>query len=148
MIETATDTSASKQVKDYMLNQLISEGWRPRFKIDKNISELYPLANYVLDAMQDFSSDKCNHIHRFFIEFCFDNRQAIGSNILKFEVASRAAVESNFDPLPILICADPKALKHFGWDGSIASENEYEYALRVVYRKIMQHPPIILALHI
>ena len=147
IIETTMETSASKQVKDHMFNQLVADGWRPRFKIDKNISELYPFANYILDAMQDFSSNKCNHTHRFLVEFCFDNRQAIGSNILKFEVASRAALESNFQPVPILICADSEALKHFGWDGSIASANEYEYAVRDVYRKIIQHPPMILALH-
>lgn len=146
IIEGSIDTSASKQVKDHMFNQLIAEGWRPRFKIDKNVSELYPIANYILDAMQDFPSDDCHHTHRFLVEFCFDNRQAIGSNILKFEVASRAATEADLFPVPILICADSETLKHFGWDGSIASANEYEYALRVMYRRIMRHPPIILAL--
>ena len=147
MIESSTETSASKQVKNHMFEKLIVEGWRPRFKIDKNVSESYPLANYMLDAMHDFQSSGCSHIHRFLIEFCFDNRQAIGSNILKFEVASRTAVEANFLPVPILICADSEALKHFGWDGSIASADEYEYALRVVYRGVMLYPPIILALH-
>jgi hypothetical protein len=146
IIETSTDTSASKQVKDHMFNQLVKDGWRPRFKIDKNVTDLYPLANYVLDAMQDIPAESCNHLHRFFVEFCFDNRQAIGSNILKFEVASRGALEASFMPVPILICADSDALKHFGWDSSIASANEYEYALRVVYRNIINHPAIILAL--
>lgn len=146
IIETSTETSASKQVKDHMFNQLIAEGWRPRFKIDRNVSDLYPLANYVLDAIKDFSSEDCKHTHRFFVEFCFDNRQAIGSNVLKFEVASRAAAESNYLPVPVLICADSDALKHFGWDGSIASANEYEYALRVIYKSIIHNPPIILAL--
>lgn len=147
VIETSADSSASKQLKNHMFNQLITNGWRPQFKISKEVSESYPLANYILDAMHDFSSDKCNHTHRFFVEFCFDNRQAIGSNILKFEVASRAAVESNYLPVPVLVCADAGALKYFGWDGSIAGASEYEYAVRAVYRGIMLYPPIILALH-
>ena len=147
VIETSLDSSASKQLKNHMFNQLINDGWRPQFKISKEVSESYPLANYILDAMHDFSSDECNHTHRFLVEFCFDNRQAIGSNILKFEVASRAAAESNYSPVPILVCADAGALRHFGWDGSIAGANEYEYALRVVYRDVMLYPPIILALH-
>lgn len=147
VIETSIDSSASKQLKNHMFNQLISDGWRPQFKISKNVSEVYPLANYLLDAMQDFSSAECGHTHRFLVEFCFDNRQAIGSNILKFEVASRVAAASNFSPVPILVCADAGALKLFGWDGSIAGASEYEYALRVVYREIMLFPPIILALH-
>jgi len=147
VIESSVDSSASKQLKNYMFNQLITDGWRPQFKISKKVSEVYPLANYIVDVMHDFSSDKCNHTHRFFVEFCFDNRQAIGSNILKFEAASRAAVESNYLPVPVLVCADAEALKFFGWDGSIAGASEYEYALRVVYRDIMHYPPIILALH-
>jgi hypothetical protein len=147
VIESSEDSSASKQLKSHMFNQLISDGWRPQFKISKEVSEVYPLANYVLDVMHDFSSEKCSHIHRFFVEFCFDNRQAIGSNILKFEVASRVAIESNYFPVPILVCADGATLKQFGWDGSIAGANEYEYALRVVYRDVMQYPPIILALN-
>jgi len=146
VIETSIDSSASKQLKNHMFNQLITDGWRPQFKVSKEVSEAYPLANYILDAMHDFTSDKCKHTHRFFVEFCFDNRQAIGSNILKFEVASRAAVEANYSPVPVLVCADAGALKHFGWDGSIAGASEYEYALRAVYRDVMQFPPIILAL--
>jgi hypothetical protein len=130
-----------------MFNHLIAEGWRPQFKISKEVSEMYPLANYVMDAMQDFTSPECTHTHRFFVEFCFDNRQAIGSNILKFEVASRAALEFDCQPVPVLVCADAEALKYFGWDGSIAGASEYEYALRVLYRDIVKYPPIILSLH-
>ena len=147
VIETTAESSASKQLKNHMFNKLITEAWRPQFKISKEVSEAYPTANYILDLMKDFESDACNHNHRFFLEFCFDNRQAIGSNILKFEVASRIAAQSDYSPVPVLVCADAAALKHFGWDGSIASANEYEYALRVVYREIMQYPPIILSLH-
>jgi hypothetical protein len=147
IIETSTIDSASKQLKDYMFNQLISDGWRPQFKISKNVSEVYPLANYLMDAIRDFSSDECQHVHRFFVEFCFDNRQAIGSNLLKFEVASRIAFESGIKPVPILVCAETDALKHFGWDGSIAGASEYEYALRSIYRSLIDFPPIILALH-
>jgi hypothetical protein len=146
VIERLANSSASKQLKDYMLNQLISGGWRPQFKISKNVSEAYPLANYVIDVMRDFSSSDCGHIHRFFLEFCFDNRQAIGSNILKFEIASRTSIESDFHPVPILVCAENDALRHFGWDGSIASASEYEYALRAVYRLLTLFPPTILAL--
>lgn len=138
--------SASKQVKDQMLNVLLEKGWLPDIKINKNISEVYPMANYILDAMKDIRGKDCPHAHRFFVEFCFDNRQAIGSNILKFEVASRAAIEFNLDPIPILICAEQETLKHFGWDGSIASANEYEHALRVAYSDVVNHPAIILAL--
>jgi hypothetical protein len=147
IIESSVGASASKQLKTHMYNKLVVEGWRPQFKISKQVSAVYPLANFVLDAMRDFSSGNCMHTHRFFVEFCFDNRQAIGSNILKFEVASRIAHEASFQPVSVLICAETDALRYFGWDGSIASASEYEYALRAIYRDIVKFPPIILALH-
>ena len=48
VIETSLDSSASKQLKNHMFNQLIDDGWRPQFKISKEVSESYPLANYIL----------------------------------------------------------------------------------------------------
>jgi hypothetical protein len=146
VIHNSVSESPSKQVKTHMLHQLLSEDWRPQFKVNREVSENYPLANYTLDAIKDFSSSECTHVHRFLVEFCFDNRQAIGTNLLKFEIASTSGSSSNVEPMPVLICADSAALRHFGWDGSIASADEYEHAIRVAYKSVIKNPAIILAL--
>lgn len=146
VIHNSASESPSKQVKDHMLNLLLSEDWRPHFKINREVSENYPLANFTLDAIKDFTSSECPHVHRFLVEFCFDNRQAVGTNILKFEIASSSSLNSNVEPMPVLICADSGALRYFGWDGSIASADEYEHAIRVAYKSVIKNPAIILAL--
>jgi hypothetical protein len=146
VIHNSASDSPSKQVKDHMLNKLLNEDWRPHFKINREVSENYPMANFTLDAIKDFSDSSCNHVHRFLVEFCFDNRQAVGTNLLKFEIASINSSLSNVEPIPVLICADSGALRYFGWDGSIASADEYEHAIRVAYKSIIKNPAIILAL--
>jgi hypothetical protein len=121
-------------------------GWKESFRIDNLISLEFPTANYTLDLSLDDSNPECSHKHRFFIEFCFDNRQAIGTNLLKFEVASRNAELQERIPLPILICATSQAIKQFGWDGGVASYQEYDHALRIPYKNVIAHPPVLIAL--
>jgi hypothetical protein len=125
---------------------LDGSGWKEGFRIDNLISLEFPTANYTLDLSLDGLHASCNHSHRYFIEFCFDNRQAIGTNLLKFEVASRNSVLQDRVPLPILICATSQAIKQFGWDSGVASYQEYDHALRIPYKNVMTHPPVLVAL--
>ena len=125
---------------------LDESGWEESFRVDNLISLEFPTANYTLDLSLDSASSSCGHLHRYFIEFCFDNRQAIGTNLLKFEVASRNAELQNRVPLPILICATAQAIKQFGWDGGVASYQEYDHALRMPYKNIITQPPALIAL--
>lgn len=121
-------------------------GWRSSLMASSKVSIEFPTANYILDLYLDSSNESCEHKHRFFIEFCFDNRQAIGTNLLKFEVAAKNAIEQGLLPLPILLCATSMAIKKFGWDGGVASYQEYDHAIRIPYRNIIDNPPILIAL--
>jgi hypothetical protein len=125
---------------------LEGSGWKESFRIDNLISLEFPTANYTLDLSLDSIDVSCTHKHRYFIEFCFDNRQAIGTNLLKFEVASKNAELQDRVPLPILICATAQAIKQFGWDGGVASYQEYDHALRIPYKNVVTHPPVLIAL--
>lgn len=125
---------------------LEAAGWKESFRIDNLISLEFPTANYTLDLTLDNTDDTCTHKHRYFIEFCFDNRQAIGTNLLKFEVASKNADVQDRIPLPILICATSQAIKQFGWDGGVASYQEYDHALRIPYKSVFDYPPVLIAL--
>ncbi len=121
-------------------------GWKEGLRIDSQISMEFPTANYTLDLSLDDTSSSCNHIHRYFLEFCFDNRQAIGTNLLIFEVAANNAEIQSRVSLPILICSTAKAIKEFGWDGGVASYQEYDHALRIPYKNVIKHPPVIIAI--
>lgn len=129
------------------LHDFVEEsGWSEGHKIDNQISLEFPTANYTLDLVQDEVSSTCGHQHRYFIEFCFDNRQAIGTNLLKFEVASQNTEMLNRRPLPILVCATAQAIKEFGWDSGVASYQEYDHAIRGPYKEILKHPPAVIAI--
>ena len=131
--------SPSKQIKD-ATEEIFRNGgdWRQPFQFDSSVSSIYPLSNYRLDAMIDEISADCEHSHRILVEQCFDNRQAIGTNLLKFQLAS-SLFENHLKhtALSIITCADRHSLKLFGWDGSIASSEEYEAALRGPYANII-----------
>lgn len=140
--------SPSKQIKN-ATGEIFQQGgdWRQPFQIDTNVSSIYPLSNYKLDAMIDESPANCEHFHRALVEQCFDNRQAIGTNLLKFQLAtSLFEARLNHITLSIIICADRHSLKLFGWDGSIASSEEYEAALRGPYAKIITTAPILMVI--
>ena len=44
--------------------------------------------NYKLDAIKDLETNS-DTVLRLLFESCFDNRQAIGTNFLKFEIAQK-----------------------------------------------------------
>lgn len=125
---------------------LSSSGWESGYLIDNQISIEYPTANYTLDLSLDSSAEICGHKHRYVLEFCFDNRQAIGTNLLKYEVACANTITQGWEPLPFLVCATSQVIKQFGWDGGVASYQEYDHAIRIPYKGILKNPPVLIAL--
>lgn len=122
-------------------------GWKNDFVIDSRISLEFPTANYNLDLSLDSPNSKCEHRHRFLLEFCFDNRQAIGTNLLKFEIATLNSEAQQWKTLPILVCATSRAIKEFGWDSGVGSYQEYDHALRIPYSRVISHPPVLIAIN-
>jgi hypothetical protein len=142
-----TAVSASKQIKDATGLVFSSGNWRQPFQFDTDVSDVFPVTNYQLDAALDTEKEKCGHRHRILVEHCFDNRQAIGTNLLKFQLASSIYENTlNSVALPILICADKPSLKSLGWDGSIGSSEEYENAIRGPYKSTLTVSPILLVI--
>lgn len=138
---------ASKQIKDATMEIFQKSAWRHPFLFDTTVSDVFPKTNYQIDAVLDSPSSECSHNHRFLVEHCFDNRQAIGTNLLKFELATSIFENSlSSKALPILICADKISLKSFGWDGSIASSEEYENAIRSAYSQIIKTAPVLIVI--
>jgi hypothetical protein len=142
-IEIDTELGKSTQQIQKQLNPLLAKnGWILDFTFDSNTISTAPSANYVLNAIKDLSIGSCGHRHRLLLELCFDNRQAIGTNLLKFEAAKRL-FEKNENCLTtsIIICGSHDALAHMKWDGGVASHGEYENALLTVYRDILSITP-------
>ena len=136
----------SKFLKSNLASVLIAKGWKTDFEIDPKISKEYPSAIFKIDYFYDLNAEICNHKHRFFLEVSFDNRQNLGTNLLKFEVASINSESHGFRILPILICADEAILKKYKWDGAIADVWEYDHAIRIPYSRVIKNVPILISL--
>jgi hypothetical protein len=135
----------TQQIQKQLNPQLEILGWILNFTYDSNTISGSPSANYHLNAIKDLPDDKCGHRHRLLLELCFDNRQAIGTNLLKFETAKRI-FEKNPDcqTNSIILCGSQEALTNLKWDGGVASFSEYENALLTVYKDIFTFSPCYL----
>ena len=117
------------------------------FRIDSHIPTGLPYANYRMDAVSDHFTETCGHNHRLQIQKCFDNRQAIGTNLLKFQLGHMkfGATPSNRS-LSVLICAGEKLIKSLGWDSSVGSFEEYDIASRYAYSHLINCRIVFLVL--
>lgn len=68
----------------------------------------------------------------------FDNRQAIGTNLLKFEVGHQAFIGNNKDVVSVGICISEEAKIQYGWDSSVATFDEYSGALTMQYSNVLK----------
>lgn len=140
--------SPSSQIKDHISAHLLNLKWREKFVFDSRVPTSINSANYRFDAVLDSEEVlQCGHRHRIFLEICFDNRQAIGTNLLKFQAGSELFdTSSERKSLAVLICADNRTLKKYNWDSSAASLEEYEFAFRTPYSSIIRKEPLLLAI--
>jgi hypothetical protein len=148
IIDKTSVSPPSVQVKVIVKSFFRTQGWHQKFLFDGTIPNSINRANYTLDGIKDDpETSQCPHRHRTFVELCFDNRQAIGTNLLKFQVAVAKFEEKEATRgLPLLICADRRSLREFGWDNSAASSEEYEFAIRNPYRAFIARPPVLLVI--
>lgn len=145
--EISPDATAPKIVSGWIKNFAHEYGWIESFRINPEIPKDLPITNYLMDGILDHYEAECGHHHRFLIQTCFDNRQAIGTNLLKFEMAQLKFCKTpKHKVLPIILCAEPDVLKMLKWDGSVASSSEYELALLSGYKGILAVSPILIIL--
>ena len=119
--------------------------WIPRTRDGQAVFQLD--AKYVCD----FS---CGESHIVNIVICLNNREAIGTNFLKLEIAStrelRASNVEGFSDnnvLGVLITFDQELLSLGGWDQSYAFASEYASAYKMNYRQVLKSNILMLRLH-
>lgn len=132
---TSPEFEKTKSLRAVLTRNLTSEaGWvRQLVGIDAIPNNLHN-QNYVIDFASDYQSEFCHDRHRVLLEICFDNRQAVGTNIFKLETAARSFREKTGGyAVGIIICGDRKSLTVGGWDAGVADEEEYQVALGTAY---------------
>jgi hypothetical protein len=79
------------------------------------------------------------------LELVFDNRQAVGTNLLKLESSARQFVSDTKGICMSLIVAPSQNLKDLGfWDNSVATGPEYSWAIRKAYSFLISHPLVLI----
>lgn len=144
-VSTEVKSGMTSKVKDALLPELRILGWKDKFPIDKSVT-YDDYASFFVDMYLDTPEQECSHSHRFLLQFMFDNRQAIGTNLIKFDIAAYNAAKSNRLTTAIAICAEKNEIKKLGWDGSAASAQEYLNAITGPYESIIKFPPYIFSI--
>ena len=110
-------------------------------------------APFQIDAKYNCGG-KCGSQHLINLVVCLNNREAIGTNFLKLEVAAlgdlRNSKIENFvdeNTLGILISLDSDLLIAGNWDNSYADSSEYTSAFRKYYRQIIKANIVQLRIH-
>jgi hypothetical protein len=110
------------------------DGWNHAFLGIGSITNNLHNKNYVIDYVFDSECRGCPSRHRLQVEVCFDNRQAVGTNIFKLEASARAYQNrTSGSALSLIVCGDRKYLKNGGWDAGVADEDEYQIAIDTAY---------------
>jgi hypothetical protein len=98
-------------------------------------------------------SETCGSFHLMNVIICLNNREAIGTNFLKLEVAAADAIRNSSDGkiydeniLGVLITFNKEVLRRGGWDPAYASAVEYTAAYRNAYRQFINSNIISLQL--
>jgi hypothetical protein len=136
--------SMRKSIKEHTEN-LNGFVWIPRTRDGQ--------APFSIDARLTCSGD-CASIHILNIVICLNNREAIGTNFLKLEVAAlseirkfqeKEVLDSNL--LGVLITLDSDVLSLGKWDPSYADSSEYSAGMRKFYKSFFKSNITNLRIH-
>lgn len=110
-------------------------------------------AGYLIDARAECSRS-CGSFHQVNVVFCLNNREAIGTNFLKLEVAAVQEIRNHQNQaltdknvLGLLITLDREMLDFGGWDGAYADSTEYVLAYNLAYKSVIRSQIIGVQLH-
>ena len=88
---------------------------------------------------------KCGTVHLLNIVLCLNNREGIGTNFMKLEVAAKENIRnyhSNtiFDEnvLGVMVTLDDSLLSAGSWDSAYANANEYTFNFQKAYKGLLK----------
>jgi hypothetical protein len=126
--------SASNKIKGPLFTWAIANGWKKSRLADPGIPTGISTAIYKINLTLDLPKSSCQHHHRIFFQAFFDNRQAIGTNLLRLSIAKNYFEKKESNRAHIIgLVVDSNSKSKFGWDKSVGTLEEYEYAASKIY---------------
>lgn len=142
-----TGVPASQWLKNKLDPWFVENKWTGKQLISRRFpSGVLPSANYTMDWQTGDSCQVDKGLHSYSFEYCFDNRQAIGTNLLKMETVHLNSAQAS-NHTGILLTGTTQALRLGGWDNGIASCEEYLNAIKYVYERSLSSNIVILSLN-
>ena len=96
----------------------------------------------------------CQTIHRINFVLCLNNRESIGTNFLKLEIAALDLIRNSRDNslydeniLGILLTLDSSVLETGKWDSSYAAASEYTFAFKHAYKNLLNSNMLAMQFH-
>ena len=135
----ASGERGSQRLQNFMKKEVSMSN--VRFKADFSGDEIDSLSNYRVD-LHGWSESGSEVTSQWVLEFAFDNRQAIPTNVIKCDLAlSRfkpsLKSENDFSFL-VTFCEESRDLCN--WDSSVGSFEEYVYSLENGYSDYLRYP--------
>lgn len=138
------DSTAQKSFASHFrqaFRESLRDPWIRDFLLFPMNRQRASVTNFVVDALRAFVGETCGHNHQIRIEISFDNRQVIGTNVLKMIVRNE-----NFEESPdkrwlgIILAPSRDAKTAFGLDSAVGSSDEYLVAVESGYRELINQP--------
>jgi hypothetical protein len=105
--------------------------------------------------LQSECDKSCGHFHRVNAVLCLNNREAVGSNFLKLELAAQELIRYNNgqaltdeNVLGVLVSLNKKVLTLGGWDPAYANSTDYTFAFSFAYSSMLRSRILALKLDI
>lgn len=139
------DEPRAKQVKDLLANSDVLSGWNgPGHRIDGNLLPR-DLAAFV---KVDYQSVNNADVECFFtLEVMTDNKQALPTNLMKFQLAADfASGDRRHLGIGIVFSKEHDQIDGGGNKSGVAWADLYETALRSLYNKTIQTPVALIVL--
>lgn len=136
----SSNTGPSQAVKAALGALDSREGWEKKFLIARDAHSALSTANYSVNYLFVQNQCTCKKKHKVFFHVCFDNRQAIGTNLLRMKIGLDSARSDQDDYYSVALVMDVRSKKRFGWDNAAGTFQEYAHALEIQYSNIFELP--------
>lgn len=137
----------SSQLKKLVEVEFQNMDWNNRVLINRQFETPLSTANYIVDFQKIFSTSECNNRHQVAVEFALDNRQAVGTNLLKANYANQFfSTNADSVSLAVLITLSKSSRISGGWDSATSLFDDYSLAIRQPYAGVFNSTILLLSL--
>jgi hypothetical protein len=126
--------ASSNKIKVPLFDWAVEQGWKKNRLADPGIPNGISTSIYKVNLTLDLPAESCLHHHRIYLHAFFDNRQAVGTNLLRMSIAKKYFERDTAQIAHLIaLVLDSNAKADFGWDNSVGTLEEYEYAANKTY---------------